>query len=130
MATEDSNDKTIQPDEMPKAAGFRRSRKFAISINTLLIIVLAAAIIGMINYESIRHYKRMDWTKSSYYALSDKTIELLKSIKEPITCIVFFQPQQAVYDDVRSLLREYQDKTSNLSVEYVDPNRNLARTEQ
>ena len=130
MANEDSNDKTNQQDTVPHAGGFRRSRKFAISLNTLVIIILVAAIIGMINYLSIRHYKRMDWTHSGYYSLSDKTVSLLKTIKDPIQVIVFFQPSQEVYDDVKNLLREYQDKTDKLLVEYIDPNRNLARTKQ
>jgi ABC-type uncharacterized transport system involved in gliding motility auxiliary subunit len=132
MADQDPKEQSEKQERPEKAPdrGFRRSRKFAISMNTLAVIVLAAAIAGMVNYLAIRHYKRMDWTKSSYYSLSDKTIQLLKAIKEPITVIVFFQPSQEVYDDVRNLLREYQDKTSNLLVEYVDPNRNMTRTEQ
>ncbi|MSR65207.1 MAG: hypothetical protein EXS18_05435 [Verrucomicrobiae bacterium] len=130
MANEESNEKTSQSDASPQAAGFRRSRKFAISLNTLLIIVLAAAITGMVNYVSIRHYKRMDWTSSGYYSVSDKTVQLLKTIKEPIQVIVFFQPSQEVYDEVKNLLREYQDKTDKLQVEYIDPNRNIARTRQ
>src|ERR1043166_989369 len=116
MADQDPKEQSEKQERPEKAPdrGFRRSRKFAISMNTLAVIVLAAAIAGMVNYLAIRHYKRMDWTKSSYYSLSDKTIQLLKAIKEPITVIVFFQPSQEVYDDVRNLLREYQDKTSNL----------------
>src|ERR1051325_5425265 len=129
MAEEGSRDKTAMPDAPVPAGGFRRSRKFAISLNTIALILLAAAITGMVNYLSIRHYKRMDWTKAKYFSLSDKTIELLKTIKEPITCVVFFQQNQDIYDDVRSLLREYQDKTPQFQVEYVDPNRNLSRTE-
>lgn len=131
MAKEETNHFNQDRDSksVPPPGGFRRSRKFVISLNTLLIILIAAVIVVMVNYLSIRHYKRIDLTENQYYSLSDKTIELLKTIKEPITCIVFFQPSQQVYDDVRNLLREYQDKTSQIKVEYVDPNRNLSRTE-
>jgi ABC-type uncharacterized transport system involved in gliding motility auxiliary subunit len=131
MANEDSEKQNPTPEEAPRHRGFRTARKFAISLNTLAVIVLAAAIVGMINYLSIRHYKRMDWTKAQYFSISDKTAEIVKSLKEPMRCIVFFQPTQEIFDDVRNLLREYEDlNPKNFTIEYVDPDRNFARVEQ
>lgn len=124
MANEKEN---LMGESPTPEGGFRRSRKMAISFNAAVGVVLAAVIVGLVNYLSIRHYKRFDLTAADYYTLSDKTIELLKSIKEPVRCIVFFQPGHLAYDDVRNLLREYMEECSQITVEYVDPDRNLAK---
>jgi len=122
--------KQTNETEAAEKSGFRRARKFAISLNTAAAITLAAAILVGINYLSIRHYKRLDLTRAKYYALSDKTIELLKTIKEPITVVVFFTPESPVYSDIRNLLQEYQDRTPKLQIETVDPHRDLAHARQ
>ena len=67
-------------------------RKFAISVNTLVSLGLAALLVLMINYLSYRHHIRLDWSRSRYYSLSDKTLGLLSGLTNRIDAIVFFQP--------------------------------------
>ena len=109
----------------------RQSRrlKFAITLNTGLALALAAAIFGMVNYASFRHYKHADLSRTKLYQLSEKTTGLLKSLTNAIDVIVFFQPGQDVYDDVDNLLKEYQESSKLIRVQKVDPDRDLARTE-
>ena len=44
--------------------------------------------------------------------------------------IVFFQPGHDVYEDVHNLLKEYEYASPLIRVEWVDPDRDLARTEE
>ncbi len=114
-----------------------RRRRVLISANVLLQIIAVLAVVGMVNWLVWRHYARFDLTKSGYYKLSNKTRQVLTSLKEPVKVIVFLQPNaereylEKVYQDVRNLLNECQffgkDK---LLVEYVDPQRDRARAEQ
>jgi len=114
-----------------------RRRRLVISANVLVQIVLVLALVGMVDWLVWRHYARFDWTKSGYYKLSDKTKQVLGSLKEPVRVIVFLQPSgereylQKVYEDARNLLNEFQffGKTK-LEIEYVDPQRDRARAEQ
>jgi len=93
------------------------------------MLALAAAIFGMVNYASFRHYKHADVSRSKLYQLSDKTQGLLKSLTNAIDVIVFLQPGQDIYEDVDNLLKEYQDASKLIRVQKVDPDRDLARTE-
>ena len=120
--------KTDAPDS-EKSTQQSRKLKFAISLNTGVMLVLAAALFGMVNYASFRHYKRHDLSKTKLYQLSDKTQGLLKSLTNAIDVVVFFQPGQEVYEDVDNLLKEYQDASKLIRVQKVDPDRDLARTE-
>ena len=114
-----------------------RRRRVLISVNVMVQIVAMLLLVGMVNWLVGRHYLRFDWTKSSYYRISEKTKQVLASLKDPVKVIVFLQPnaeqewKDKVYRDTRDQLNEFQyfgkDK---LLVEYVDPQRDLARAEQ
>ncbi len=57
-------------------------RRAAISVNVTASCLIAGAIFLMVNYLGYRHYRRFDWTASSYFSLSDKTIGVLKGLGE------------------------------------------------
>ncbi|MEI8062629.1 MAG: GldG family protein [Verrucomicrobiota bacterium] len=112
-------------------------RRLVISANVLVQILAVLALVVMANWLVSRHYSRFDWTKSGYYKVSDKTHQALGALKEPVKVIVYLQPsaesdlEEKIFQDVRHLLTEFkfygQDK---LQIEYVDPDRDLARAKQ
>ena len=105
-------------------------QRLAISLNTVAALALAAVLLLMVNYLSARHYRRWDWSRAPLYRLSDKTLALLAAMTNQADVVVFLPPGQALYDDVDRLLREYEAASSKLRVERVDPDRDLARTEE
>ncbi|MFH0954102.1 MAG: GldG family protein [Verrucomicrobiota bacterium] len=105
-------------------------RKVAIGLNTAVALALAVTLLGMANYLSYRHYYRADWSRTGYYRLSDKTLTLLASLTGEVDVVVFFQPQQEIYEDVDNLLKEYEFASEQIAVERVDPDRDVARTEE
>jgi ABC-type uncharacterized transport system involved in gliding motility auxiliary subunit len=116
-----------------------RHRKLVISANLLLQIIAALALVVMVNWLASRHYWRLDWTKSGYYQLSEKTKQVLSTLPQPVKVVVFLQPAgerdpefvEKIYQDARNLLKEFQFFGKNkLPVEYVDPQRDLARAKQ
>ncbi|MCX6356628.1 MAG: GldG family protein [Candidatus Aureabacteria bacterium] len=107
--------------------GIPRIHRAAIGMNVATVCVVAAAIVVMANYLSYRHYKRIDWTKSSYYTLSDKTVNVLKELKVPVKVYVFYQPFHKVAGDIRELLNRYAGVTKNFEVEHVDPDKDPVR---
>jgi ABC-type uncharacterized transport system involved in gliding motility auxiliary subunit len=114
-----------------------RHRRLLISANVLVQIIAVLVLMVMVNWLVCRHYTRFDWTKSGYYKISDKTKQVLQRLQKPIRIVVYLQPtaereyQEKLYQDVRNLLKEFQffgkDK---LSIEYVDPYRDVARARQ
>jgi len=110
--------------------GGHTKRRVAISLNAALSLLLAAVLAVMVNYLSYRHYARWDWSRAKYYGLSDKTLGLLGSLTNPVQVVVFFNADQEVYEDVDNLLKEYEYASKMIRVERVDPDRDLARTEE
>ena len=114
-----------------------RHRRLVIGANVLVQIGAVLALVVMVNWFASRHYLRFDWTKSGYYQLADKTKQMVAGLKEPVDVVVFLPPTgtrdyiEKILEDVRNLLKEFQfygkDK---LRVEYVDPQRDLARAQQ
>ncbi|MEI8314133.1 MAG: GldG family protein [Verrucomicrobiota bacterium] len=112
-------------------------RRLIISANVLVQILAVLALVVMANWLASRHYSRFDWTKSGYYKISGKTQQALGALKEPVKVIVYLQPsaesdlEEKIFQDVRHLLTEFKFYgQDNLQIEYVDPERDLARAKQ
>ena len=112
-------------------------RRLAISANVLVQIVAIFVLLVLVNWLVSRHYTRFDWTKSGYYKISDKTQQTLAALREPVRVIVYLQPnaeselEEKIFQDVRHLLTEFKFYgRDRLQIEYVDPDRDLARAKQ
>ena len=93
-------------------------------------VLLAAAVLVGVNYLSVRHWKRGDWTRTKIYSLSEQTRKILAGLKKPVRVTVFMTPQKSrLYPEVRELLSRYQAASPQLEIEYLDPERNIARAE-
>lgn len=108
----------------------RRHPRFWIGLNAGTALLLTAAIVLMVNYLSYRHYYRTDLSRTQRYTLSPKTISLLDSLEKPVNITVFFQPGNVLYEDIHNLLREYQFHSRKLNIQWVDPDRDIALTEE
>ena len=114
-----------------------RKRRFAISVNVLVQIIAVVLLAGAVNWIVARHYTRWDWTRGGYYELSSKTKQVLTMLKEPLEIIVFIPPAapqeyfEKTLQDIRNLLREFEySGKQNVRVEYIDPQRDLARARE
>ena len=107
-----------------------RRHRLLIALNTGTALLLALAVTLMVNYLSFRHYYRDDLSRTQRYKLSSKTIGLLESLEKPVEVTVFFQPGNVLYEDIHNLLREYQFHSSRLNIQWVDPDRDIAQTEE
>lgn len=98
--------------------------------STSLAVLLAVALLGMVNWLGFRHYVRSDWTGSQMYSLSDKSTNILKDLKDPVRIIVFMTQGSPLYTEAKELLTRYQAASPKLTVEYIDPEREPLRTQQ
>lgn len=83
--------------------------------------LLLAAIIGMVNYLSYRHYDRWDWTSTHQYTLSERTKKVIAELSQPVDIYVFLSDHYRNFSDVRELLQRYRAASSRVQVHYVDP---------
>ena len=93
-------------------------------------VLLAAALAGMANYLSARHYALLDWTRSGYYTPSAKTCQMLAGLTETVNVVAFLRPDHELAADVRNVLNRYARESPRLKLEFVDPDRDLARAKE
>ena len=88
------------------------------AIATLGVIV-ALAIVVAVNYLGVRRNTRWDLTASQQNSLSEQSVRILESLEAPVTFTVF--DRQTDIDRFRNRLNEYAYHSSQVSVEYIDP---------
>lgn len=113
-----------------------RARKLGTGLNVGAAALLAAALLAMVNYATVRYFGQR-WNVSSlrHYTLSDKTQGMLRTLRGEIRITTLFQEGSTLGDEVTRLLQEYvqaADQIDGLTVkvEAVDPDRDLARTRE
>ena len=104
-----------------------RARRLFSLANLLVTVVLLGVLFIMVNYLAGRRYARWDFSRQQITALSDKTVQALKGLTAPVSIVVFYQPGHRLYGMVRDQLEEYARASSKITVEYVDPEQDIAR---
>ncbi len=96
----------------------------------LTAVILLIALTFMINWLGARHWRRLDWTKSHLYTLSEKTENVLHNLKDEVKVVVFMTPASSLYDQVHELLSRYAAASDRIKVEYIDPEKEPLKTKQ
>ncbi len=96
----------------------------------LTAVILLIALTLMVNWLGARHWRRMDWTKSHLYTLSEKSENVLHNLKDQVKVVVFMTPASGLYDQVHELLSRYAAASDKIKVEYIDPDKEPLKTKQ
>ncbi len=107
-----------------------RRQAIRYTLSGAVAVVLAVALILMVNWLGSRHYIAADWTSSKVYSVSDKTRNILADLDEEIQVVVFMTPASPMFDQVSELLKRYQAASDKVAVEYIDPDKEPLRTRQ
>jgi ABC-type uncharacterized transport system involved in gliding motility auxiliary subunit len=102
--------------------------KLAGSSNMTAAILLVLVLAVVITLISNRHYLRWDLTSTGEHSLSEKTIQVLKTIKQPVKIKAFVQEALEGTDPVKRLLSAYVYAAPNITYEMIDPERNPGMT--
>ncbi|MCE0498304.1 MAG: GldG family protein [Methylacidiphilales bacterium] len=104
-----------------------RVSRHSASFHGAITLVLAAAILLMVNYVGFKYYKHIDLSAAQLYSLSPKTKDILSKLDSPVTVTTLISPQYE--DQIDNLLEEYQQFAGkNLIIEKIDPAYDIART--
>jgi ABC-type uncharacterized transport system len=120
------------PEPTPnEAKGKRRSigarpDRYQANLTSVLGVLLATAIVVMVNYLSLRHYYRTDWSPTRLYTLTEKTRQVLGKLEEPLRVTTYFAPARLnpskIRREIEDLLKEYQVAAGGkIIVENIDP---------
>lgn len=82
-------------------------------------VAVALAIVVAVNYVASRQNRRWDLTANRQNSLSEQTVKVLQSLTAPVKFTVF--ERQTEMERFRGRLTEYTYHSSQVSVDYVDP---------
>jgi len=105
-----------------------RTRTAAYGLNSLVTTLLVFCIVGVINFIAVKYPKKIDFTKSKVNTLSDQSVKAVRTIPTPIEAVVYGRTD--TQDQIRSLLQNYREHNSKLTIEFVDPEKEPGRTRQ
>ena len=114
----------------PPTSASARFQRWILRINLLAVLALAAAIFVMVNYLSMRHFARAHWSRTLSSALSGKTLQVLEAVPDDIRIVTLLRPSHPAYRSAMALLQEYAARSPSVSIETIDPDRDMARVEQ
>ena len=97
----------------------RRQARYGTLATTTILLVLG--ILTAVNYVMSRQNKRWDLTAARQYSLSDQTKRILEGLEAPINILVF--ARESEFPRYRDRLQEYEYTSDQVSVEYIDVDR-------
>ena len=105
--------------------------RFGIALNVLVQMVLVLAIFLGVNLLSYRYYWRQDLSPVESYTLSSSSLSYLRKLSKEVEMTVVFVRGSPLYEYLQALTEEYRRNGKKLvKVTFVDPTRDLERTEQ
>ena len=91
-------------------------------------VVLGLVILVAANWVLARQNKRWDLTAAGQYSLSGQTVRILESLESPIHVLVF--AQELDFQRYRDRLAEYEYISDQVTLEYIDVDKDPARARQ
>jgi ABC-type uncharacterized transport system involved in gliding motility auxiliary subunit len=104
---------------------FYSGRQARYGTMSLVGILVFLGIVVAINYLAVRQNKRWDLTENQFYSLSDQTVKILQGLDAPVKITVF--DRETEFDRFRDRLDEYAYHSKNVSVDYIDADREPTR---
>ena len=86
---------------------FSSGRKWGLGTNTLVSVIALLAVMAMLNYLAGRHFKRIPLSFAAKEQLSTLTVQVLLSLPEPVKIVLYYDPDETLYNPVSELLKEY-----------------------
>lgn len=126
----------MAPGKSLKGSWWYRGRRAVTGINMAVSILLAAAVMVLINRLAWHYNYRWNVSWDRYYALSDKTMGLIDSLKEDLDVTALFQKGNPAFNDVYRLLREYEYADAELNsprrirLQIIDTDRDLTEARE
>ncbi|MBU1119122.1 GldG family protein [Patescibacteria group bacterium] len=113
-----------------KSIGFFDKRSTQYGTNSILLIVAVLGILILVNYIAQKEVYRVDVTKNKQYTLSDQTKNVLDQVDEEIKIIAFYTDSTGAKQEVQDLVEEYKALNSNITLEFIDPDKNPGTARQ
>jgi|SRR5579862_1995864 len=96
----------------------RQTRYGAYLVTYVLVVI---AVLGAVNWLGNRHNASFDATSNKRFSLSDQTVKIVKGLKSDVKVTYFDKTSE--FARARDLLDRYNNLSTKLKVDYVDPDK-------
>jgi ABC-type uncharacterized transport system involved in gliding motility auxiliary subunit len=107
----------------------RRSR-LLLRLQAFAFAILFIGIIGMLAWLSTQYVYQADWTTGARNTVSDDTRRLLDTMQHPISISAFVRDDDMIRDQITSLVGSYQRFKDDITLEFINPDREPARVRE
>ncbi|MGA9851546.1 MAG: GldG family protein [Gammaproteobacteria bacterium] len=98
-----------------------RKSRLQIRAQNWSFVILFLAVIGLIAWLSTRYVYQADWTYGHRNSLSPASVQLLKTLKSPLSFTAFARDNAALRDAIRRFVGRYQAVKKDASLTFVNP---------
>jgi len=89
--------------------------------NIAVTLLLAFAILVLVNFVSAKHFKRTDTTQGRIFSLSEQTDKILKELNQDIKVTAFYSDTHGRKRIAEDILNEYSQKSDKIHFNMIDP---------
>ncbi|HYI97427.1 MAG TPA: Gldg family protein, partial [Bryobacteraceae bacterium] len=98
-----------------------KARQTRYSAYVLAYIVIVLGALGLANWLANRHNKSIDTTANKRFTLSDQTNKIVTGLKQDVRITYYDKTEN--FPRAKDLLDRYDSLSTNLRVDYVDPDK-------
>jgi len=106
----------------------KRSRRLT-RLNNAVFVALLLGVVGLLAWVSTRYNYQADWTANARHSLSTASVKLLQQAKGPIAVTAFARETAQLRDHIRDIIGRYQRYKGDVSLSFVNPDTDPARTQ-
>jgi ABC-type uncharacterized transport system involved in gliding motility auxiliary subunit len=102
----------------PNQLNFWQRRSTQVGTNALVSTLSVLAILGLLNFVAVRNVQKIDLTETQLFSLAPESIDVLKSLKQPIRLYLFTAERNPAD---QALLENFHRQTPNFNFEFIEP---------
>ncbi len=107
-----------------------RKTRLLLQLQKLIFIVLLLITVGLLGWLSNKHATQFDWTSNKRNSLSQSSIDLLHTLKQPVVVSVYVQDDETVHAAVEEILRRYQREKKDFEFHLINPDIDFESAQQ
>ena len=114
---------------IPDFAKSMGARRMKYGTNTLVFILIVAAVLVGVNWLANRYPKRFDVSKDNRFSLSEQTRKIVAGLKADLT-LTYVQRTASSSTGTKDTLREFQALSPRVKVEFLDPQKDPGKVRE
>ncbi len=107
-----------------------RKTRLLLQFQKVIFITLLLIVVGLLGWLSNKHSLQFDWTSNKRNTLSQSSIDLLHTLKQPVLVTVYVQDDETVHAAIEEILQRYQRKKEDFQFHMINPDIDFESAQQ